>query len=111
MNTDMQGLPEATKAKIESQLASSKIVLYMKGTTSFPQCGFSARAVALLQHYGAQFVTFDVLEDNEIRDGIKIYGNWPTIPQLYINKKLIGGADIMMEMYETGELGDLVRNP
>jgi len=76
----------------------------MKGTPSFPQCGFSARAVAILNEIGAQFESFNVLENEEIRQGIKEYGNWPTIPQLYHNKELIGGSDILLEMYEAGEL-------
>ena len=93
-----------TKAKIEDLLGSSKIFLFMKGTTEMPQCGFSAKATAILNELGADFKTFNVLEDEEIRQGIKEYGQWPTIPQLYINKELVGGSDIMMEMYESGEL-------
>ena len=76
----------------------------MKGSPAFPQCGFSARATAILQEIGVPFETVDILQDEEIRQGIKEYGNWPTIPQLYHNKELIGGSDIMMEMYEAGEL-------
>src|SRR4051812_418039 len=98
-----------TKTKIESYLNAKRVVLFMKGTTSFPQCGFSARAVAILSELGADFSTVDVLADDDIRNGIKEYGNWPTIPQLYIDKKLIGGSDIMMEMYEAGELKDLIK--
>ena len=79
----------------------------MKGTTSFPQCGFSARSVAILKELNVNFQDVDVLEDPEMREGIKIYGNWPTVPQLYVNKKLIGGCDIMTEMYESGELKEL----
>jgi monothiol glutaredoxin len=97
------------KTKIDKILDGSKIVLFMKGSPSFPQCGFSARAVAILREVGAQFSSVDVLEDEEIRNGIKEYGNWPTIPQLYVNKKLVGGSDIMMEMYEAGELQDAVK--
>ena len=81
----------------------------MKGTTQFPMCGFSARAIAVLSDLGTQFQTVNVLEDQEIREGIKAYGNWPTIPQLYINKQLVGGSDIMMEMYQSGELQDLLK--
>lgn len=98
-----------TKNKIDGILGNSKIVLFMKGSPSFPQCGFSARAVAILREVGAAFSSVDVLSDEEIRQGIKEYGNWPTIPQLYIDKKLVGGSDIMMEMYEAGELQDLVK--
>lgn len=93
-----------TRSKIEAMLNSSKTFLFMKGSPSFPQCGFSARATAILKELGVPFESFDVLEDEEIRNGIKEYGNWPTIPQLYHNKELIGGSDIMMEMYESGEL-------
>lgn len=98
-----------TKAKIEGFLSGNRIVLFMKGNASFPQCGFSARAVAILNEVGAKFTTVDVLEDEEVRSGIKEYGNWPTIPQLYIDKKLVGGSDIMMEMYEAGELQQLIK--
>jgi monothiol glutaredoxin len=96
------------KQKIEQVLAGERIVLFMKGSPSFPQCGFSARAVAILNELGAKFSSVDVLEDAEIRQGIKEFGNWPTIPQLYVDKKLVGGSDIMMEMYESGELKELI---
>lgn len=89
---------------IKQQLADNKVVLYMKGTPAFPQCGFSGRAVYLLQECGAQFMAVNVLEDEEIRQGIKEYGNWPTIPQLYIKGELVGGSDIIQEMYDAGEL-------
>jgi monothiol glutaredoxin len=98
-----------TKAKIEDLLSKNKIVLFMKGNKQMPQCGFSARAVAILGELGANFETVDVLSDAEIRQGIKDYGNWPTIPQLYVNKTLIGGSDIMMEMFETGELKEVIK--
>lgn len=97
-----------TKARIEEILNGDRIVLFMKGNANFPQCGFSARAVAILNEVGAKFSTVDVLSDEEIRQGIKEYGNWPTIPQLYVDKKLVGGSDIMMEMFEAGELKDLI---
>ena len=93
-----------TKEKIDKILDAHKIVLFMKGNPSFPQCGFSARAVAILNEVGAQFHHVDVLEDPEIREGIKVYGNWPTIPQLYIDKGLVGGSDILLEMFQAGEL-------
>ncbi len=92
------------KTKIEALLSQHKVVLFMKGNAQFPQCGFSARATAILNEVGTEFHTVDVLSDGEIRQGIKEYGNWPTIPQLYINKELVGGSDIMMEMFESGEL-------
>lgn len=97
------------KTKIESLLNDNKVVLFMKGTQQFPMCGFSARATAILQDIGVQFKDVNVMDDEAIRQGIKEYGNWPTIPQLYINKKLIGGSDIMMEMYEAGELQSLLK--
>ncbi|CAN5661358.1 Grx4 family monothiol glutaredoxin [soil metagenome] len=96
-------------ARIEKILNDNKIVLFMKGSPQFPQCGFSARATAILQECGVQFHSVDVLQDGEIRDGIKAYGNWPTVPQLYVNKELVGGSDIMMEMYEAGELQPLMK--
>ena len=95
--------------KIENLLNQNKVVLFMKGTQSFPMCGFSSRACNILQDLGVKFQDVNVLEDEEIRNGIKVYGNWPTIPQLYINKKLVGGSDIMMEMYQSGELKELLK--
>ena len=95
--------------RIQSLLDQNKVVLFMKGNQSFPQCGFSARACSILQDLGVTFQDVNVLEDEEIRNGIKLFGNWPTIPQLYINKKLVGGSDIMMEMYQSGELKDLLQ--
>jgi monothiol glutaredoxin len=95
--------------RIEKMLNDNKVVLFMKGTAQFPMCGFSARAVAILADLGAKFEGVNVLEDEEIREGIKAYGNWPTIPQLYINKQLVGGSDIMMEMYQAGELQSLLK--
>lgn len=96
--------------RIKEIVEGNKIVLFMKGTKQFPQCGFSSRAVQLLQAAGCQdFVTVNVLEDEEIRQGVKEYANWPTIPQLYINGEFVGGSDIMMEMYEAGELQEAVK--
>lgn len=97
------------KTRIEKLLNENPVVLFMKGTSQFPMCGFSARATAILNDIGVEFKDVNVLEDQEIREGIKAYGNWPTIPQLYINKQLIGGSDIMLEMYETGELQTLLK--
>lgn len=96
------------KERIEQILGSNKVVLFMKGSPQMPQCGFSARAAAILRELGSDFASVDVLSDAEIRQGIKEYGNWPTIPQLYVNKELVGGSDIMMEMFESGELKDLL---
>jgi len=106
--TEKTSTSPAVKAKIDNILNENKVVLFMKGSPQFPQCGFSARATAILQELQTPFHTIDVLQDAEIRQGIKDYGNWPTIPQLYINKELIGGSDIMMEMYESGELKTLL---
>jgi monothiol glutaredoxin len=99
-----------TKQKIDKILDENQVVLFMKGTPSFPQCGFSARATAILQDIGVDFHSVNVLEDQEIREGIKTYGNWPTIPQLYVKKQLIGGSDIMMEMYQSGELQTAIKS-
>ena len=97
------------QAAIKSQVKNNPVVLYMKGSPKFPQCGFSGLAVQILQACGVKnLVAVDVLADPEIRDGIKIYANWPTIPQLYINGEFIGGADIMRNMYEQGELQKLL---
>lgn len=98
------------KERIEKILDENPVVLFMKGTAQFPMCGFSARATAILQDLDIPFMSVNVLEDQEIREGIKAYGNWPTIPQLYVKKQLVGGSDIMMEMYETGELQTLFKN-
>lgn len=97
------------KSRIEALLNENKVVLFMKGTQQFPMCGFSARATAILQDLAVPFKDINVLEDEEIRAGIKEFGNWPTIPQLYVNKKLVGGSDIIMEMYQAGELQTLIQ--
>ena len=94
--------------RIKDIVKGDDIVLFMKGTVLFPQCGFSSRAVAILDHLGAKFETVDVLQDPEIRGGIKEYSDWPTIPQLYVRCEFVGGSDIMMEMFESGELQQLV---
>ena len=90
--------------KIKVELASSPVVLFMKGTPDFPQCGFSAQTVAALRACGAQFKYVNIFEDPQLRDGLKRYSNWPTYPQLYINGELVGGCDIALEMYRNGEL-------
>jgi monothiol glutaredoxin len=95
---------------IEQQIAENKIILYMKGNAELPMCGFSARAVTILKSCGATFATVDVLQDEDIRQGIKIFSNWPTIPQLYVKGEFIGGCDIMAEMNETGELQQLIES-
>ena len=96
------------RARIEDVVSKSDIVLFMKGTALFPQCGFSSRAVAILDHLGVAFETVDVLRDPEIRQGIKDYSDWPTVPQLYVKGEFVGGSDIMMEMFEAGELQTLL---
>ena len=96
------------KERIDALVKSNDVVLFMKGTALFPQCGFSSRAVAILDHLGSKYETVDVLQDQEIRQGIKEYSDWPTIPQLYVKGEFVGGSDIMMEMFESGELQQLV---
>ena len=95
-------------SRIDEIVNGSDIVLFMKGTALFPQCGFSSRAISILDHLGVGYETVDVLQDPEIRQGIKAYSDWPTIPQLYVKGEFVGGSDIMMEMYEAGELGQLL---
>ena len=94
--------------RIAEIVQSNPVVLFMKGTPLFPQCGFSSRAVAILDHLGATYESVDVLQDMEIRQGIKEFSDWPTIPQLYVKGEFVGGSDIMMEMFEAGELQDLL---
>ena len=95
---------------IAKTIADNDVVLFMKGTALFPQCGFSSRAVAILDRLGATYETVDVLQDPEIRAGIKEFSDWPTIPQLYVKGEFVGGSDIMMEMYESGELSQLLQD-
>ncbi|OAM51728.1 monothiol glutaredoxin, Grx4 family [Methylovorus sp. MM2] len=98
-----------TQALIKSQVTSNLVILYMKGSPKFPQCGFSGLAIQILQACGVKdLVTVDVLADPAIREGIKIYANWPTTPQLYINGEFIGGSDIMKDLYQQGELQKLL---
>ena len=94
--------------KIEQLVTANPVVLFMKGTALFPQCGFSSRAIAILDHLGVPYETVDVLQDQDIRDGVKRYSDWPTVPQLYVKGEFVGGSDIMMEMFESGELKQLV---
>ena len=94
--------------RIDEIVKSNEVVLFMKGTALFPQCGFSSRAIAILDHLNVPFETVDVLQDQDIRNGIKEYSDWPTIPQLYVRGEFVGGSDIMMEMFESGELQQLV---
>ena len=100
----------STQDLIKEQVTKNKVVLYMKGTPDFPQCGFSANAVGILKECGVKdMFTVNVLENPDIRQGIKEYANWPTIPQLYINGEFIGGSDIVTEMYQSGELQTMLK--
>ena len=100
---------DSVKDRIESDIKSNDVVLYMKGTPVFPQCGFSSAVVQVLTHMGVKFKGINVLEDSEIRNGIKEYANWPTIPQLYVKGEFVGGCDIVREMYQTGELAEMLQ--
>jgi monothiol glutaredoxin len=93
--------------RIQTDITANPVMLYMKGTAMFPQCGFSARVVQILSHLNVPFKTANVLEDPELRDGIKAFSNWPTVPQLYVKGEFVGGCDIITEMYQTGELSTL----
>jgi monothiol glutaredoxin len=94
--------------RIQSEIAEAPVVLFMKGTPIFPQCGFSARVVQILSHMGVPFKGVNVLEDMEIREGIKQFANWPTVPQLYVKGEFVGGCDIVTEMFQSGELGQML---
>jgi monothiol glutaredoxin len=96
--------------RIQSEIDGSPVMLFMKGTPMFPQCGFSARVVQILQHMGVPFASANVLEDMELREGIKQFSQWPTIPQLYVKGEFVGGCDIITEMYQSGELETLFTN-
>ncbi len=93
--------------RIQSEITTNPVMLYMKGNAMFPQCGFSARVVQILTHVGVPFQTANVLEDAELREGIKAFSNWPTIPQLYVKGEFVGGCDIITEMFQSGELTTL----
>ncbi|NKJ43896.1 MULTISPECIES: Grx4 family monothiol glutaredoxin [unclassified Novosphingobium] len=98
----------STEQRIDEIVKGNDVVLFMKGTPLFPQCGFSSRAVAILERLGVEYASVDVLQDMDIRQGIKSYSDWPTIPQLYVKGEFVGGSDIMTEMYEAGELAQLM---
>ncbi|KAF3089022.1 monothiol glutaredoxin grx5 [Orbilia oligospora] len=103
-------LSDSTRAAIDNAIATSPVVLFMKGTPEFPQCGFSRASIQVLGLQGVdpqKFTAFNVLEDDELRQGIKEYSSWPTIPQLYVNKEFVGGCDILMSMHSSGELSEL----
>jgi monothiol glutaredoxin len=96
--------------RIENEVRSNPVVLYMKGSPVFPQCGFSAQVVHMLSELGVKFQSFDVLSDDSLRQGIKEFSNWPTVPQLYVQGEFVGGCDIMREMYQSGELAELLKD-
>ena len=101
-------MSDDVQARIATAVNSADVLLFMKGTPLFPQCGFSSRAIAILDRLGATYETVDVLQDPEIRQGIKDFSDWPTVPQLYVHGEFVGGSDIMMEMFESGELQELL---
>ena len=101
-------MADDVKSKIDDQVKKSKILVFMKGNPQFPQCGFSAHTVGILQSYGVPFDTVDVLADAAVREGVKEYSNWPTIPQVFIKGKFVGGCDILNELHEKGELAPLL---
>lgn len=117
LNEDQNSVKEVNAANIEGELIdrikavinSDSLVLFMKGNANFPQCGFSANSVAILKHLQKPFSTFDILQDMDIRQGLKDFSNWPTFPQLYYKGQLVGGNDIITEMYEDGELQELLK--
>ncbi len=100
----MSDTTSPVQLRIEGEIAEHPVMLYMKGTAMFPQCGFSARVVQILSHMGVKFATANVLEDPDLRDGIKQFSNWPTVPQLYVKGEFVGGCDIVTEMFQSGEL-------
>src|SRR3546814_12544108 len=102
-------MTDDVNARIDEKVKGSDVLLFMKGSPLFPQCGFSSRAVAILQHLGAEFDSVDVLQDQGIRQGIKAYSDWPTIPQLYVHGEFVGGSAIMMALYASGALAEIGR--
>ncbi|MDT0508614.1 Grx4 family monothiol glutaredoxin [Novosphingobium sp. MMS21-SN21R] len=101
-------MSSTTEERLTEIVKGNDVVLFMKGTPLFPQCGFSSKAVAILEHLGVEYSSVDVLQDMEIRSGIKSFSDWPTIPQLYVKGEFVGGSDIMMEMFQAGELQELM---
>src|SRR5215469_7902853 len=101
-------MPNDVHERIQNEINDAPVMLYMKGTAMFPQCGFSARVVQILTHMGVPFKTANVLEDMELREGIKEFSQWPTIPQLYVKGEFVGGSDIVTEMFQSGELETLL---
>ena len=107
----LTGNDEDINSRIEEQLKAHDVLLYMKGTPDFPQCGFSGQTVAALNAVGKPYAYVNIFEDPEVREGLKAYSNWPTFPQLYIKGELVGGCDIVIEMYHSGELKKLLDEP
>ena len=105
----MSGTPDIL-AQIKSEISSNPVMLYMKGTPQSPQCGFSAQVIKILEQYNVPYGATNVLENHELREGIKDFSNWPTIPQLYVNGKFVGGCDITMEMHRKGELANVLKD-
>ncbi len=105
----MKSLSDSTRQRIASLVASDRVVLFMKGTPAQPQCGFSAKVVEVLSQLKTPYSSYDILQDREIREGIKSYASWPTIPQLYVDGEFVGGCDIVTEMYASGELERVVQ--
>ena len=103
-------MTDESQARIQELVSANDVLLFMKGTPLFPQCGFSSRAVAILDRLGVDYESVDVLQDQGVRQGIKTFSDWPTIPQLYVKGEFVGGSDIMMEMYESGELAELMND-
>ena len=101
-------MTDESQARIQELVSANDVLLFMKGTPLFPQCGFSSRAVAILDRLGVDYESVDVLQDQGVRQGIKAFSDWPTIPQLYVKGEFVGGSDIMMEMFEAGELQQLL---
>ena len=101
-------MTDEVQDRIQGLVDANDVLLFMKGSPLFPQCGFSSRAIAILNHLGVEFESVDVLQDQGVRQGIKAFSDWPTIPQLYVKGEFVGGSDIMMEMYESGELAQLL---
>ena len=104
-------LPEDLKQRIEKTLGNDRIMLFMKGSPSMPQCGFSATVVQILKQIGVPFGSYNILSDPELREGLKAYSNWPTYPQLYVDGKLVGGCDIIREMHASGSLAPVLQPP
>jgi monothiol glutaredoxin len=101
-------MTDDVQVRLQGLVDANPVLLFMKGSPLFPQCGFSSRAISILNHLGVEFESVDVLQDQGVRQGIKAFSDWPTIPQLYVKGEFVGGSDIMMEMYESGELAQLL---